>query len=293
MDNVERTVVVAVPGGEAGAALSYAAADLDRRGGRARVAHVVPAPDFAGVPAPLVIDGETLQRVGTDVLDHAADELRRRHPDRTVLTDLVQGSTVSELVDAGRDADRIVLERRPRGWRRALTYSTSSGVAARAHSPVVVVPHGWTSDAERERTVVVAVDDAESAPLLLEAALDEAEARSGRVRLVHAWYFNGQYDDLVFAGRAAAAHEEELRADLERELQPVLKAHPDVPVDVVILHGYPSDLLVEQSESAGLLVLGRHRPAHRVGPHLGSVVRAVLRETACPVLVVDPSPRPA
>jgi hypothetical protein len=35
-------------------------------------------------------------------------------------------------------------------------------------------------------------------------------------------------------------------------------------------------------------VVGRHRTGNRVAHHLGSVVRAVVRESRCAVLVVDP-----
>ena len=62
--------------------------------------------------------------------------------------------------------------------------------------------------------------------------------------------------------------------------------------EVVVTHGRPADALVEESHRAGLLVVGRHRHSIPLGPHLGSVARAVLRHATCPVTVVDPV-RPA
>jgi nucleotide-binding universal stress UspA family protein len=194
---------------------------------------------------------------------------------------------VAELVRAARGARIMVVQRRRRGWRRVVTMSTSNGVAAHAPTPVVVVPSEWTPEEAQSDVVVVGVEDALTAPRLLETALQEAERREGRLRVVHAWHYSDAYDDVVFAGEAAAVHAKELESDLDRDLAPILRRHADVPVELVVRHARPAEALTLESESADLLVLGRHRPLLGWGPHLGSVVRAVLRESACPVLVVD------
>ncbi len=94
----------------------------------------------------------------------------------------------------------------------------------------------------------------------------------------------------MFEGAGRRAHEERLRRDVDAALEPLVADYPDVPVEVVVAHSRPADRVVAESAWAGLVVLGRHRASLPWGPHLGSVVRAVLREAQCPVLVVDPAP---
>lgn len=52
----------------------------------------------------------------------------------------------------------------------------------------------------------------------------------------------------------------------------------------------PETALVEQSSDSSLLVVGRRHARMPMTPRLGYVVRAVLRRSACPVLVLNPGP---
>jgi nucleotide-binding universal stress UspA family protein len=62
------------------------------------------------------------------------------HPE-TVTVRAVHGFTVEELVNAGRDADMIVLgSRGAGGFSRLLMGSTASQVVQHAHCPVLIVP---------------------------------------------------------------------------------------------------------------------------------------------------------
>lgn len=293
LDNTAETVVVAAADKEAEAGLAYAAADVRRRGGRVRIVHVVPAMDFPGSPEPMVVEGETLRRAGSEIADALASALGHELPDTVVVSTVRHGPAVPELVDSARGARSIVVQRRRRGWRRVVTLSTANGVAAHAPVPVVVVPSEWTPDPTTEQVVVVGVDDVLTAPHLLDVAFEEAHRRAGRLRIVHVWHYDDAYEDMVLPGGAAQAYEDELRRDLDRELAPQLRRHPGVPAEVVVQHARAADVLTRESESAGLLVLGRHRPLVSWGPHLGSVVRAVLRESVCPVMVVETAVAPA
>lgn len=114
----------------------------------------------------------------------------------------------------------------------------------------------------------------------------------GASRVVHTWYFNGGYDDLVFAGEVGKARQAEVERMLADDLAPTLGEHPQTPVDIVVRHAHAADAITAESDQAGVVVLGRHRSSVPWGPHLGSVVRAVLREATCPVIVVDEAARP-
>jgi nucleotide-binding universal stress UspA family protein len=64
------------------------------------------------------------------------------------------------------------------------------------------------------------------------------------------------------------------------------RAHPGVDVRVDVPHVRPIDAIVQASEHTDLMVVGRRRSHGLV--HLGSVVRAAVRECHCPLIVVTP-----
>lgn len=256
------------------AALAFVAADVWRYGGRVRVAHAVLPLEHTDLPAP-------------PSAQVAAAHLEQRLPGVPVEATLLHGIASSALVGASGSARRVVVQRRRRAKGRLRTLATTGNVAAHAAVPVVVVPPEWRPDAERETQVVVGVEDVLTAPQLLTTALEETAVRGGRLRIVHAWFYSDTYDGVAFAGPALQQHEDEVRTHLTRELEPVLSRHRDVPTELVVAHGRPADVLVEASRAAGLLVLGRHEASVPWGSHLGSVARAVLRHSECPVLVLD------
>ena len=137
---------------------------------------------------------------------------------------------------------------------------------------------------------MVGLGDVAVSVQVVRTGLEEARRRGGRVRFVHAWHHADSYDDVILAGSATAAYDDRVREELESALAPLQAEFPDVPTELVSLRTRPADLLVAESATAGVLVLGRHRSSMPWGPHLGSVVRAVLRESSCPVVVVDPIP---
>ncbi|HEY0948648.1 universal stress protein, partial [Nocardioides sp.] len=161
-------------------------------------------------------------------------------------------------------------------------------VVALADVPVVAVPAGWRED--RPGLVIAGADDGGGAPAVVAAALAEARARGCGVRVLNAWHYRDPYDDLVFDEPAAEAHSDERGRMLADRLAGVLAEAEGVPVELQIVHDRAADALIHACERASLLVVGRHRHTIPLGPHLGSVVRAVLRHATCPVLVVDPVP---
>ena len=91
---------------------------------------------------------------------------------------------------------------------------------------------------------------------------------------------------------ARVEHEVELRRVVTDGLSDLLAEYDDVATELVLRHDHAADVLVEESRTAALLVLGRHQSAISRTPHLGSVVRGALKESRCPVMVVDPVTAP-
>lgn len=272
-------------------ALAYAAAEARRRAVGVHVLHAVPGMSVGIEPAIMVVEGGALYDRGGRILAEVAGRLEHELGELPVSTELHTGPVVPAITGISRHAAVVVLQRQRMGHpARIPTLSVTNGVAAHSDVPVVAVPAGWRPDATRDRVVVAGLGDVTVSPDVVRTALQEAARRSGRVRLVHAWHHSDSYDDLVFAGAAGEAHKDHLRRELGDAVAPLLAETPDVPVELVTVHARPADVLVAESATAGLVVLGRHRSSMPWGPHLGSVVRAVLRESSCPVEVVDPAP---
>jgi universal stress protein family protein len=78
------------------------------------------------------------------------------------------------------------------------------------------------------------------------------------------------------------------REELERDAQLPESVRERVPCTFEVRWGHAVDVLVEASESSSLLVVARRDPFLPIGSHLGPVVRQLLKDAACPVMVVEP-----
>jgi nucleotide-binding universal stress UspA family protein len=218
--------------------------------------------------------------------EHAKDLLGSVVP---VSSRLVREAAVRAVVDASEHAQLVVLERPQRPHlTRLLTRSTSNGVAAHAHSPVVVVPEEWAGAAGGD--VVVGVDVPERCEAILVQALAEARARHTSLRVVHTSWSPGYFDGTGVSPASNPRWAEEATAKIRAVLDGLGDEAAGVPVSVDISYDRPADALAEASATAGLVVVGRHDPLVPSGSHLGPVARTLLRAARCPVLLVAPSP---
>ncbi|MBZ5736950.1 universal stress protein [Nocardioides mangrovi] len=300
MNAVHPEIVVGVAGPDDGAAaVEYAVAEARRTRAPIRLVHVV----HPMLVDPMLVDPtgstertrhEPVHRAARELLDTVAAQVTRRDPGVPVSTSVVVGHASSALVEETAVGSTLVLQPGPGRGLHLPTYSVTRSVAARAHGPVVSVPeHRHDLGAEDERddelgVVTVGVDDAGAAAHLVRCALEQARARGASLRVLHAWSFSDNYDDVVFQGTRMAEHSQGLAREIGQSLKAVTDEFEDVPVHVEVRHGRPADQLVAESRRSDLLVLGRHWTGRRVSHHLGSVVRTVLRFSRCPVLVTDP-----
>jgi nucleotide-binding universal stress UspA family protein len=202
---------------------------------------------------------------------------------------VVRGGVIPTLVDLSRTAQLVVLEHgHLEGWARFSSGSVTCGVAARAHAPVVSVPAGW-HPRHSDLPVTVAVEDARRSASEIWTALGLASASDLPVRLLRVAYLPQAYQEML---RREVNVDDLLlsaRRELERDAQLPEVVVERVPCTFEVRWGKPAALLVEASAASSLLVMARRDPRMPFGSHLGPVVRQVLRDADCPVMVVEPA----
>ena len=278
---MSRHVVAGVDGSAgAGAALDWAAADAGRRGLALRLVFVrepwVPEhPVFTG-HQPLTEEAERL-------LEEAAGRARERVSGLEVSTAMVTGAVVERLRTESETADTVVVGSRGLGGFAGLVLgSTGLGLAGHAHGPVVVV-RGRAG--ARHDEVVVGYDGSDDAECALEYALEQAQARGARLRVVHGVQLPVGYPHPVGFGPLPPAGLEE---DLPKRLRPWLERYPGVRCVQSVVPGHPVPALASASRAADLVVVGSRGLGGFSTVLLGSVSHGVLHRAHCPVAIVRP-----
>lgn len=289
-ENNAEPIVVAVGPEPVDAALAFAADEATAEGRPLRLVHIVHVPPMG--PDEALLERRELQEVGRRALNDALRSARTLAPAETTITvEMGRGPVVPTLVDAASHANMIVLQRRDLSRaRRVITRSVSSGVAARTHVPVVSVPEQWSPTSTRKDgpAVTVGVDVPDPDPDVLRAAAAAARRRGAVLHVLHAWTFAAEYEDIGLSTTEVERWTTRATRDIRSALEGLATALGDVPVRVDVPHGGVADVLVRASRESDLLVVGRHDRRVPFGSHLGPVSRAVLRDAACPVLLVDP-----
>ena len=227
---------------------------------------------------------------GQTRLDEAATRVRERVGNgQAVSSALLRGGVVATLVDRSRTVELVVLEHRHLGrWERMTEGSVTAGVAARAHAPVIAVPAGWQPP-RTPRPISVGVEEAERSNAELWTALGLAAASDLPVMVVRAAYLPEAYQEIL---RREVSEDDFLRVareELIRDAQLPESVCARVPCTFEVRWGKPAKVLIDAAAASSLLVVGKRDPLLPMGSHLGPVVRQVLREAECPVMVVEPT----
>jgi nucleotide-binding universal stress UspA family protein len=190
------------------------------------------------------------------------------------------------LCELSHDADLVVVQHRGRhGLHRLSTRSAAVTLGGHAACPAVSVPETWTGEPlDGGDWVTVGVHEKGVSPEVLAAAFAAASGRGASLRLVHAWRLDPAYDAIVVA-RIDPDWVERVRAEVLRAIDAEVQAHPEVKVDVQVLHQWPAEALDQLAETSSLLVVGRHATT-MPWPRIGSIARAAVTRSACPVMVV-------
>jgi nucleotide-binding universal stress UspA family protein len=151
---------------------------------------------------------------------------------------------------------------------------------------------------ERERRIVVGVDDSAGGRAALAYALREADVRGTRVEAVVAVDVPEYWAEIYGAPIPTSSSAVQLRRrGVERTRQilaevrvaqaPDLRGTPEV--DVQAVGGNPAGVLLDAARGAELLVVGASRRGRLTGMVLGSVSLQCLLNAPCPVTVVHPA----
>ncbi|MHA7154538.1 universal stress protein [Arthrobacter sp. TMN-50] len=307
-------IVVGVDGSDQSqCALVWAAHEAARRGTRLSVVTAYTVPVFAASSMDAgyaTIDDAVIREGAEAVLNQAVARVEGLPVE--IDPRVESGDAAGVLLELSEEAELIVVGSRGRGgFVGRLLGSVSSAVPAHAKCPTVVIPLcaarryddvgveppktkgelGLTAD-EVEHVVVVGVDGSEQARMASLAAAEQAVSRGMPLRVVCSLPpFTGS-----LAWVPAPLDREALHADINVSLnagKAWLQSHfPGLEISVELLDGPPVEVLIENSRTSELLVVGTRGRGGFAGMLLGSTSQGVLHHAKGPVLVVPDSNDP-
>lgn len=269
-------------------AVDWAARDAARRGAHLKLVHVLTPPAvmaFPDVPMPPTYL-EWQEEQGRTLLDSSLATATEAAGDAgiEITTEMVSGPPIPVLADLSTDAQMIVVGCHGRGaLARTLLGSVSTGLVHHAHCPVAIIhdedplmPH------PSQAPVVVGVDGSPASDHALEIAFEQASFRDVDLVAVHAWSDTGVFE---FPGVDWTTMQAMAEETLSERLAGWQERYPDVLVRRVVAADRPAHQLLEQSETAQLLVVGSHGRGGFAGMLLGSVSTAIVHGARMPVIV--------
>jgi nucleotide-binding universal stress UspA family protein len=208
-----------------------------------------------------------------------------------VACEVVLGKAGESIVDAGTEADLIVVGARGLGgFRGLLLGSVSRHVVHHARVPVAIVR---ADPVEPDRPIVVGVDGSPASVHAVEWAVAAARLTAAPVIAIHAWRV-----PVVGSPYAAIAPDPASAAECGAEVLARTIHAADIgeqdagAIEQRLVQGHPAGELLAavDAASASLLVVGASGIGGAVGALLGSVSGHVAQHATCPVVIVPSQP---
>jgi len=134
--------------------------------------------------------------------------------------------------------------------------------------------------------IVVGLDGSESSSQALLWAYQEAKLRGAVIRAVKAWElpiptYAAYIPEQIYVDAAKDAS-----TSVDDQIERVLGPHPDVTVTTEVHEGDASQVILDHSEDADMIVVGSRGLGGFSGVLLGSVSSRVVHHAKCPVVVI-------
>ncbi|MGA5298302.1 universal stress protein [Nucisporomicrobium flavum] len=230
---------------------------------------------------------------GVHLLDLAERRARLRIPDLDVSTELAGGSAAQVLVERSEHARLLVVGHRDVILTRPSWGSTTAYLAHHGSCPLLV----HRGVVPGRGPVVLAVSTRDGAAATTRYAFEEAAATGSRLVALHVWTYTGAGPAAASPSSGFAVARRAADARLAGALEGWDARFPGVEVERLLVHDVDIGYTLERASRRGrLLVAGMGRSGRFVELLYGSLGGTLLRQTACPVLLVPPGwtvPKPA
>ena len=253
-------IVVGVDGSPfSKAAVWWAARDAAMRDVALTVVHVLTAPvlGWSATPVPVGLgqgQAEQAKAVITDAIT-IAEESTGYSGALHVNGEVIVSATVPTQVELSTQAQMVVVGCRGRGaFHRRVLGSVSFGLVREAQCPVAVIDDEYPAIPQRgQAPVLVATDGSPQSESATAIAFAEASRRGVQLVVLYAWCDVGAEASPAVDWPALKSVEDKILAE---HLAGWCRQYPEVTVRRDVVFDQPARRLVEDSESAQLVVVG-------------------------------------